>query len=699
MDFSGYDLILTPNHRLSASLNTPLPVYSLSQWLEKVFQEGDSRQTWIDSHRQRFLMTTLITQHFPDYVGLAPLVQSAWRLCHHYKIDIHSTVFEKNDDTLLFQAIAKCIQKYYRQSNLIDSEQIMAKISLPAKTALFGFNTLTPLESQLFATGTLIHSTSLPQNVSQHHFSDPEQELKTMAQWAASRPKHKQIACIIPDLDTRHDKIEYLFDALGVDQKNYTISAVKQFSAYYFIQDILSLLSNLSNTATLKPSEWAAVFENEINRHGFPRTLPLTNEEFQLSEKLLDVFKHYKSYDFMNTAFNFDQAIVELNTLCDRISFRVTASKTANIHVLSVLESQGLHVDEAWITGMDSRHWPQQSKQNPFLPFPHTEKTQPNFDTLANNIIYSYPLQIDDTTAIPAKILGNIPVENIHLDWPTPTVGAQSFTPVNDKIPVELQQLKHHGTQIFKDHIACPFRAFAKHRLHALKIEEPKLGLNAIQKGNAVHEILEHLWKAIPSKQKLLSTEPEKLIILIDEIIDNSLKKFNKILQPIFIRAEKLRLEKLMLDWLDLEKSREDFMVVSTEQTLETHLGQLPLKLRIDRIDQIALNKYLIIDYKTSQYDIRGDYLDEPQLPLYAVVSAQSIDKIAYAYVRTGNSKLKEIPVGDLKQQWETELLKIAEDFLSGNAEVKPKYGEETCRMCDLKSLCRINPSPTEPLL
>jgi ATP-dependent helicase/DNAse subunit B len=118
--------------------------------------------------------------------------------------------------------------------------------------------------------------------------------------------------------------------------------------------------------------------------------------------------------------------------------------------------------------------------------------------------------------------------------------------------------------------------------------------------------------------------------------------------------------------------------------------------LRIDRIDQIGENKYLIIDYKTSQYDIRGDYLDEPQLPIYAIVSAISVEKIAYGYLRTGNSKLKEIPVGDLKQQWEIELLKIADDFLKGNAEVKPKYGEETCRMCDLQSLCRVKSFPNE---
>jgi hypothetical protein len=552
MDFSGYDLILTPNHRLSASLKTSVPVYSLSQWVEKAYGALSSSHTLLNTHRQLFLIKSLMTEHFPGYVDMAPLVQSAWRLCAHYKVDITSSTFEKNDDTQLFQAVAKLIDKYYRKYNLTDPERVMAQLKLSPHTGLFGFHAVTPLEQQLLSSGVTIKTSRFAEKTTCSIFSDPENEFKTMVLWATKQLKNKQIACVIPDLDAQREKLEYYFDAILGDTTSITFSPIKKLSSYYFIQDRLELLSSTHSELNQKPSEWAEAF------HHFSDHETLNSEAFQLNEKFKEILNLYKQYDFMAKNVTHEQAIAELKTLCDRVPFQIQASKNAHIHVLSVLESQGLWFDSAWITGMDSRHWPQQSRQNAFLPFPNIEKRQPDFNAIANEIIYSYPLQNSDVNTIPHESLKNIPVENIISNWPMPTIGTRRgmASPLRDDIiPVELNQLKHHGSQIFKDHIACPFRAFAKHRLHALKIEGPQMGLNALQKGNTVHEVLEHVWKAIQSKQQLLSIEQDKLIVLVDEIIDNGLKKFTRgNIQSIFIRAEKLLLKKLILDWLDLEK-------------------------------------------------------------------------------------------------------------------------------------------------
>ncbi|HEV2613764.1 MAG TPA: PD-(D/E)XK nuclease family protein [Gammaproteobacteria bacterium] len=697
MDFSGYDLILTTNHRLSASLNLSIPVYSLSQWLEKAFLESQSTQTLLNSHQQLLLIKTLIAENSPEYLGLAALIQSAWHVCTQHRISIHDPLFNKNDDTQLFQSIALLIEDYYRRNNLTDLGQVMAKSVLPERTGLVGFTDLTPLEQKVLGHCERITLERSSQKISKALFPDSEMELKTMVLWASSQPKTIQTACVIPDLETHRDKLEYYFNTIIDDRKAYTMSAVKKFGDYYFIQDALSSLK--PEATSLRPSEWAESFQRQLDNSGFPGTRPLNNEEFQLSEKLKDIFKTYKNYDFINKKLNYQEAFSELSSLCSRIPFQVTASKTANIHILSLLESKGLLFDKLWVAGMDNRNWPNKSRTNPFLPFPHTVSETRDFTKNADEIIFSYPQQNRDETLIPADILKDIAEVKINLIWPQPVVGAQFVAPVDENVPVDLNHLHHRGSQIFKDHIACPFRAFAKHRLNAQKEELPQMGFTALQRGNLVHQVLENFWKAVQSKQILITYPQDKLGDLIDSLINNSLNKFAKTTQEIFILAEKARLQKLMLDWIDLEKKREDFVVIATEQTLETHLGKLPLKLRIDRIDKIAENKYLIIDYKTSQYDIRGDYLDEPQLPLYAILSAVSVDNIAYAYLRTGNSKLKEIAVKDMKNLWEQELLKIADDFLSGNAKVQPKYGEETCRMCDLSSLCRIKSSPSAPLL
>jgi RecB family exonuclease len=695
MDFSGYDLILTPNHRLSASLKSSVPVYSLSQWLEKAFLESQSSQTLLNPHQQLWIIKSIIKDHYPEFLGLAPLIQSAWRLTHQYFIDPQSALYNKNDDTQLFQLIATAISSYYETHRFIDMELFTSCCVAPAKTALVGFQKFTPLEEKLLGHCTRVKLNRPAKKTIKTIYPDIETELKTMVLWACSQPKELQVACVIPNLEENYDKINYYFDYILADSKAYTISPVKKLSDYYFIQDIFNLF--LPNEDLLKPSEWADYFQSRLNQSGFLEKRALNTEEFQLSEKLKDIFKLYKNHDLITQKLNFDDAILELHNLCSRIPFQPTASKTANIHILSLLESKGLLFDKLWVTGMDSRHWPNKSPQNPFLPFPHITINNYNFLESADEVILSYPQQAQDQTLIPSDLLKNINLENINLTWVQPSIGrsfvAEKTAPQDDSIAprVNIDLLNHRGSQIFKDHIACPFRAFAKHRLNAQKKELPQLGFTALQRGNLVHEVLEKIFTVIKSQKLLLDYSQEKLAELTNTIINNSLIKYTKNTQHIFILAEKTRLERLVLEWLELEKSREDFIVVATEKTIETHLGKLPLKLRIDRIDQIGENKYLIIDYKTSQYDIRGDYLDEPQLPLYSVISGISVDSIAYAYLRTGNSKLKQIPVKDMKNQWEHELIKIADDFLSGNAKVQPKYGEETCRMCDLKSLCRIN--------
>jgi len=699
MDFSGYDLILTPNHRLSASLKLSAPLFSLSQWLEKAFLESQSSQILLNSHQQLFVIKTLLSENHPEYLGLAALIQSAWHLSHQYQVNIHSDLFNKNDDTQLFQSIAILIEEYYRKNNLTDLDQVMAKCIVPDKTGLVGFAELTPLEQRVLGHCSHIKLERPARKISKATFTDTEAELKSMVLWACSQPKNIQTACVIPDLESQRDKLEYYFDTILDDRKAYTLSAVKKLADYYFIQDALARLK--PEDKTQKPSDWVETFQNQLDISDFPGSRPLNNEEFQLSEKLKDIFKLYRNHDFINKKFNFDEAISELRSLCSRVPFQVTASKTAHIHIVSLLESKGLLFDKLWVSGMDSRHWPNKSRVNPFLPFPHVVSETRDWDKSADEVIFSYPQQNRDETLIPADILKDIAEVKINLSWPMPSIG-RSFVALRapqDDIPVNVDLLKHKGSQIFKDHIACPFRAFAKHRLGAQKQELPQLGFTALQRGNLVHQVLENFWKAVNTQKILLDYPHDKLLNLIDSVINNSLNKFARNTQEIFILAEKSRLQKLILDWIELEKKREDFVVIATEQTIETHLGKLPLKLRIDRIDKIAENKYLIIDYKTSQYDIRGDYLDEPQLPLYAILSAVSVDNIAYAYLRTGNSKLKEIPVKDMKNQWEQELLKIAEDFLKGNAVVNPKYGEETCRMCDLSSLCRIKSFPNAPVL
>lgn len=697
MDFSGYNLILTPNHRLTTALGAQIPVYSLSQWVEKQFLEHSAGQTLLNPPQQLLLIKQLIGQTNPELLGLAPLVQSAWHQCHQYQFEIHSSDFSKNEDTEFFQQIAVQLQEFYKKNNLTDLDLFMANITIPDKTVLVGFDQFSPLEKKLLGHCPEITPQRTTQKISKTSFENPEAELKNMVLWACSQPYSTQIGCIIPDLESHRDKLDYYFEQILSDKNRVTFSAIKKLSDYYFIQDSLAAIHPLEKTQ--KASAWAEYFEKQFKRFLYHHSGKLNSEEYLLTEKYKAVLGQYKNHDLIIQNLNFNDALQELKDVCSRTIFQPPIPKAANIFILSLLESSGLLFDKLWVAGMDTRHFPYKSRFNPFLPFKHVITKNYDFKNRASEIIYSYPENIRDEKIIPHKLLNPLSKIDINLPWPVPAVGNKTIQTVPEHIPVDTAQLKHHGSQIFKDHIACPFRAFAKHRLNAKKPDLVQLGFSALQRGNIIHEILDNLWKALENKQNLVNYPQDKLAELINSLINTSLNKYAKNTRDIFITAEKSRLEKLMHDWLELEKNREDFVVIATEKTIETHIGKLPLKLRIDRIDQIGENQYLIIDYKTSQYDITGDLLDEPQLPLYTVVSAINVHSIAFGYLRSGDTKLKQIPTDKIKIHWEEELVKIADDFLCGNITVKPKYGEETCRLCDLKSLCRINSFPNERVL
>ena len=60
------------------------------------------------------------------------------------------------------------------------------------------------------------------------------------------------------------------------------------------------------------------------------------------------------------------------------------------------------------------------------------------------------------------------------------------------------------GASLFKDMAACPFRAFAKHRLGARPLEDTDLGLSYRDRGTTVHKALEFIWRELGSHARLM---------------------------------------------------------------------------------------------------------------------------------------------------------------------------------------------------
>ncbi len=146
---------------------------------------------------------------------------------------------------------------------------------------------------------------------------------------------------------------------------------------------------------------------------------------------------------------------------------------------------------------------------------------------------------------------------------------------------------------------------------------------------------------------------------------------------------------------------------------MEVAVGPLRLKLRIDRIDATDAGDVLI-DYKTgtaSHKDWLTERPDEPQLPLYAMITDAPLAAIAFARIRPGKEmgldgyadaptascpsppRFPSRPSTSRSPSGAASSPNLAEDFHAGDARVAPKSYPKTCQHCAQRLLCRLNPA------
>jgi ATP-dependent helicase/nuclease subunit B len=177
---------------------------------------------------------------------------------------------------------------------------------------------------------------------------------------------------------------------------------------------------------------------------------------------------------------------------------------------------------------------------------------------------------------------------------------------------------------------------------------------------------------------------------------------------------EKTRNQNLALEWLiNFDLARNNFTVLKPEKSVTTKINGLTLNLKIDRVDEISDNKYVLIDYKSGEAK-PGDWLKEriiaPQLPLYSTLTSPSV--VAFGKIKKGQIEFKGVKDSsidfsgfkvtnytketkvsewkDLLALWKNKIHLLANEFLSGRAVIEPNLNQETCKNCDLNSLCRI---------
>ena len=289
------------------------------------------------------------------------------------------------------------------------------------------------------------------------------------------------------------------------------------------------------------------------------------------------------------------------------------------------------------------------------------------------------------------------------------------------KAPVLDGESIRGGTAIIRNQSACPFRAFATHRLGMTELEKTEPGIKPTTKGSLIHYALELIWTQLKTRQALLEMDEAGRSGLIDAAITHAWKE-NRSRSDFDIQAvEKKRMHRVLNDWLNIEVARPDFKVVETEVGYDLLLPrqgakQFGLDIKADRLDHDTAGHRILIDYKTgpkqSVSKWLGERMEDPQLPLYAMATdVGREDAVTFASLRSGEDMgfnglaaddvgIPGVAVCDGKgnrpDDWDQLLIdwgrhvdSLAQEFVDGRSDVSPR-DKNACAYCGFEALCRI---------
>ena len=499
-----------------------------------------------------------------------------------------------------------------------------------------------------------------------------------------------------------------------------------------------------------RPSDWVTSFGEVLDVWGWPGKGPLDSLEYQQLEAWYKMLEEYSGLDAIAEKVELGEALKLIRRCCQH---RISQPQTADtgIQVLGPLEAAGLQFDRIWFCGLQGGRWPAASRPNPFIPMvlqrkhsmPHSSSEREwayaatlmrQYRAGCTHLTATYARQLDGVPELPSPLLEGWPIEQIEAtpalpgSWLEQAATARLETIDDTRAPAVSAQEKDKirgGSGILQQQANCPFRAFASKRLFIEPLGEYHAGLTAADRGSILHDALYALWGDVQDSSRLSALDSQALEQGIAQAVSAAIDAVPDSLRLLVgmhcLDLEHRRLQKLLFEWIEVERARDAFKVVSREEPIEFQLGELSLNLRVDRVDELEDGSRIVIDYKSGRSSL-ADWLgarpSQPQLPLYGL--AEGVNALAFAQVRTRDCRLLGLGSveglsgvqndiskavkrysssedwGSLVAEWQQNLTRLAAEFLAGEAQVDPLPA--ACNYCGLQPLCRIDVRSEEVL-
>lgn len=462
----------------------------------------------------------------------------------------------------------------------------------------------------------------------------------------------------------------------------------------------------------------------------------LSSREYQVQQTFIEAIKASQSIQKVATeALAFSRAMSLLKEQLEQQSFHQQQPK-APLQIMGMLEAIGITFEAVWLVGATDQVLPQKASPNPFLskilqrkydlPGSSHSREVEYAQSLIHSLLANQELNISYAefegeqeqmmSPLLKQMLPEIPPLKLSLDSELPAMlehwpRKECLEYFDDHYGEALEE--HFpvkgGTGLLRMQAASPFDAYLRYRLELQAFEEDDLGVSFMDRGNLFHKAMQLIWSRLETQKALLELSDEGLMDLVNKttqfVLEEASRHIYLLQNSAFFAIEVQRLQALILESLELDKSREPFAVIGTEVPREIELSGLKFSIVIDRIDQLSDGRLLIIDYKTGQPVLSSLFRDpiaEPQLLLYAISESSHQHNVAgvmfmQAHLKTckyigiteeANMLEGVIALRDYKnnpypdefseaiQTWKQMLEQIAEDFKQGKAELTEYSGD-----------------------
>lgn len=497
-----------------------------------------------------------------------------------------------------------------------------------------------------------------------------------------------------------------------------------------------------------RPGAWGACFRRALAAFGWPGERPLSSHEFQARRAFVEVLDTFGRFDAVLGPLSQGAALSRLRELCRQRVFQPETRGRPAIQVLGVLESAGLSFDALWVMGMNDDRWPPPPRPNPLLPaeaqrlagsahacaeveLDFARRVHVRLLLAAPEVDFSWSRADGNRVLRASPLLAELPaavdlVERVKT-LSSQLAGQDACVHIDDAQapPVGSGEKVTGGSWLLRAQAICPAWAFYQYRLGAEALDAPVEGLDPAARGTLVHGALEVFWGAVQGAEALAAFSESGLQQAIAEAVGKALDVFElesrTTLPPRFRQLEGARLCRLLERWLAFEATRpQAFTVIAREQPAEVEIEGIRVKMIVDRIDQLADGRQIIIDYKTGaaidSKNWAAQRITEPQLPIYAalvndevvavVFAKVLLDKPAFAGVAEARDILPGVQgLGDDKQKvfapaefpdwvavvthWRERLHAVAREVKEGVAGVSFADAGDL-RYCDVLPLLRL---------